>query len=135
MWSQLAGLYGRIEARLGVAVQRGHGIGLSEYRALEQLSTNMYGELRMQELADRIGLNQSSVTRLVGRLASSGLALRDTCPNDGRGVYAVITAEGRAKLRAARSDYAKALAEALDEAGPLADALRSAFAATVITDE
>lgn len=134
MWSQLSALYVRIEQRLGIAVQRGHGLGLSEYRALAHLSSSDDGELRMQDLADRLGLNQSSVTRLVGRLDGAGLALRDLCPDDRRGVYAVLTPAGRAKFDAAEPDYRAALAAALDESGEVATALRAAFGATVITD-
>ena len=134
MWSRLSALHTRVEQRLGVAVQRGHGLGLSEYRALGHLAAAGDGELRMQELAERLGLEQSSVTRLVGRLDAAGLALRDVCPDDRRGVYAVVTPAGRAAYRAAEPAYRAALAAALDEAGEVATALRAAFGAAVITD-
>jgi DNA-binding MarR family transcriptional regulator len=74
------------------------------------------GELRMQELADLIGLNQSSVSRLVARLESAGLTRRDMCPKDRRGVYTVITDEGRAVQRNAAPTYAETLTAALDDA-------------------
>lgn len=132
LWDGVVTLHGRVENRLAKAIQRRHGIGLSEYRALCRLARAEDGELRMQELADLIGLNQSSVTRLVGRLDSAGLARRDLCPDDKRGVYTVLNDEGRARYRSAQATYEKVLTEALDEAAgrhpalrPLLTALRS----------
>ncbi|MFD7625470.1 MarR family winged helix-turn-helix transcriptional regulator [Streptomyces sp. NPDC059851] len=117
MWDRVLTLHARVERHLGQALQRRHGMGLSEYRALEDLSQASDGELRMQELADRVGLGQSSVTRLVGRLDAAGYAYKDLCPDDKRGVYAVITEEGRQQYAAARSTYAEVLGSALDTAG------------------
>ncbi|MEU4494531.1 MarR family transcriptional regulator [Streptomyces sp. NBC_00210] len=117
MWDKVLTLYAHVERQLAQALQRRHGIGLSEYRALEDLSQAGDGELRMQELADRIGLGQSSVTRLVGRLDSAGFAHRDVCPDDKRGVYAVITEDGRQRYAAARATYAEVLSSALNTAG------------------
>ncbi|MBO2449368.1 MarR family transcriptional regulator [Actinomadura barringtoniae] len=131
IWNQVVTLHGRVEHRLGKELQRRHGIGLSEYRALCRLSKADDGELRMQELADLIGLNQSSVSRLVARLESAGLSRRDLCPRDRRGVYTVITDEGRAVQDTAAPTYYGTLTEALDESAadprvaPLVTALRS----------
>lgn len=116
LWDGLVTLHGRVENLLAKALQRRHGLGLSEYRALCRLSRAEDGELRMQVLADLIGLNQSSVSRLAVRLESDGLTYRDSCPRDRRGVYIVITEEGRAIQEKAAPTYAETLAEALDEA-------------------
>src|SRR3954447_26885137 len=65
-------------------------------------------ECRMSELASQIGLSESSATRLVDRLAASGLVERGTSPTDRRCVTARLTKEGRgslAKIRAARRDF------------------------------
>jgi DNA-binding MarR family transcriptional regulator len=115
-WEHVQNLYADIERQLAQAMQRRHGIGLSEYRALEQLSQAPDSERRMQELADSIGLGQSSVTRLVGRLETAGFATKDLCPADKRGVYAVISDAGRRRYREARATYAETLTAALDAA-------------------
>ena len=131
VWDQVVALHGRVEGHLAKALQRECGIGLSEYRALCHLASTEDGELRMQELADRIGLNQSSVSRLVARLESSGLSERTHCPNDRRGVYTTITEEGRALQAKASPVYHRTLTEALDAAAEddrvasLVSALRS----------
>ena len=73
----------------------------------------MLGMLRdhrpsMQELAQRLGLDKSSVTGLIDRAERRGLVRRETDPRDGRSVRVVITAlglrvagEGSAEIREA----------------------------------
>ncbi|GAA1577697.1 MULTISPECIES: MarR family winged helix-turn-helix transcriptional regulator [Streptomyces] len=114
LWSRVLAVHAQVERSLAQALQRRHGIGLSEYRALEDLARADDGELRMQELADRIGLGQSSVTRLVARLEAAGFAYKDHCPDDKRGVYAVVTDAGRERHAAARATYAEVLGTALN---------------------
>lgn len=131
VWGCVVALHGRVEGELARALQRSHGIGLSEYRALRALAAADDGELRMQELAELIGLNQSSVSRLVLRLESAGLTRRALCPEDRRGVYTVITDEGRARVAAADPTYEETLKDSLDQAagnhqfGDLVAVLRS----------
>ncbi|GAB3180971.1 MarR family winged helix-turn-helix transcriptional regulator [Streptomyces incanus] len=132
VWSRVLALHAHVERELAHALQRQHGIGLSEYRSLEHLHHSDKSELRMQDLADKVGLGQSSVTRLVGRLETAGFAYKDLCPSDKRGVYAVITDEGRERYRAARATYTEVLSSALNtftgdlELGPTVQALRAA---------
>lgn len=125
MWSKVLTLHTYVERQLTDALQRGHGIGLSEFRALECLVQAADGELRMQELADKVGLNQSSVTRLVGRLDAAGFAMRDLCPDDKRGVYAVITDAGRQRYAAARGTYSEVLSSALNTAAAASELART----------
>ncbi|MER5780529.1 MarR family transcriptional regulator [Streptomyces mobaraensis] len=116
MWHRFLALHAHVEHRLSTALQRHHGLGLSEYRALGFLAAAPRSELRMQELADRLGLNQSSVTRLVGRLHAAGFTYRDVCPDDKRGVYTVLEDAGRARHAAATATYEATLTAALEEA-------------------
>ncbi|MFJ8435195.1 MarR family winged helix-turn-helix transcriptional regulator [Kitasatospora sp. NPDC094019] len=135
MWNRLTALHAQVEGRLATVLQRRHGLGLSEYRALGLLAEAPRSELRMQELATGLGLNQSSVTRLVARLAAADFTYRDLCPDDKRGVYTVLTDAGRARHREARATYEEALTGALDEAAlgapelaPLLSAARGSLA-------
>lgn len=112
-WLQLIQVVASVEADLGKVLQARHGLGLSEFRALEVLAQSQDGELRMQELAALLGLNQSSVSRMVERLERAGLTVRDLCPDDKRGVYTVLTGQGRASFESALPDYEQALNAAL----------------------
>jgi DNA-binding MarR family transcriptional regulator len=113
-WDRFVTLHGRVEREIAKAMQRRHGVGLSEFRALRMLATAPDGELRMQDLADRLGLDQSSVSRLAARLDTAGLTRRDLCPDDRRGVYTVITDAGRALHDIASPTYREVLALALE---------------------
>lgn len=127
-WLNLTQVVANVESALASVLQARHGIGLSEYRALEVLASSPKSELRMQELAAHLRLNQSSVSRLVERLERDGLTIRDLCPADKRGVYTVLTREGRARLERAQPDYESALDAALKEHG--GEKLLSAHAET-----
>ena len=116
-WLKLIHAVASVETDLGKVLQAGHGLGLSEYRALEVLARSPDSELRMQELAAHLRLNQSSISRMVERLERGGLTVRDLCPDDKRGVYTVLTDKGRARLESAQPDYDTALDAALKEHG------------------
>ncbi|MHA3979373.1 MarR family winged helix-turn-helix transcriptional regulator [Halovulum sp. GXIMD14794] len=111
---RLIHLTGEIEAELAAALQAGHGLGLSEYRGLRALSISPTSELRLQDLAAQLSLNQSSVSRMVERLERRQLVARDRCPDDKRGIYAVLTDAGRAAFNRATADYEAALNAAFD---------------------
>ncbi len=116
-WLKLLHAVTHIEAALAKVLQERHGLGLSDYRALLILSRSPDSELRMQELASHLRLNQSSVSRMVERLEHDGLTVRDLCPDDRRGVYTVITDKGRSRVESAQPEYEAALAAALKEQG------------------
>ena len=116
-WNRLVVLHARIENSLAVSLQNRHQIGLSEFRALRAIANSPTSELRLQELAEVLNLNQSSISRLVGRLELAGLTVRDICTDDRRGVYSVITDSGRQRLSDAAPTYDQVLAEALEKAG------------------
>jgi DNA-binding MarR family transcriptional regulator len=78
-----------------------HRLSLNEYVVLMNLSEEPRGSLRMTDLATRVALSPSGVSRVVGRLASMGLVSRMKCPSDGRGYFAVLSDVGLARLRAA----------------------------------
>jgi DNA-binding MarR family transcriptional regulator len=90
----------RLMDRLDAELQ-GHRISLADYEILVHLSGEPAGELRMTELASRTLVSRSGLTRRLDRLVDSGLVERRSCPTDRRGVFAVLTDAGRARLEAA----------------------------------
>jgi DNA-binding MarR family transcriptional regulator len=79
---------------------RERGMPLAWYDVLVQLSESG-GCARMQDLARRVLLSKSGLTRLCERMEKSGLVIRRPCDEDGRGVEAALTAKGRTALRQA----------------------------------
>lgn len=104
-WTTVVTTVGEIEATLNKWLSQRYGLGLTDYRALTLLSEAPDRELRITELATQVGLNQSSTTRLVARLETKAFAVRDTCPDDGRGIYAVLTESGLALVRDLTETY------------------------------
>ncbi|MFP5218780.1 MAG: MarR family winged helix-turn-helix transcriptional regulator [Actinomycetes bacterium] len=78
-----------------------HDLPLAHYDVLVQLSEAAGRQLRMTELAERVLLSRSGLTRLVDRLEREGLVRRQACPSDARGTLAVLTDDGVDRLREA----------------------------------
>ena len=78
-----------------------HDLPLASYDVLVQLSESPARRLRMTELADRVLLSRSGLTRLADRLERDGLLTRQACPSDARGTLAVLTDAGLERLRSA----------------------------------
>ncbi|GAB3062640.1 MULTISPECIES: MarR family winged helix-turn-helix transcriptional regulator [Micrococcales] len=113
-WSKVAAFASAVDASLDKWLADTHRVGLTEFRALVFVSQSSDKELRVNDLAQRVGLTQSSATRLVSRLEAKGFARRDVCEDDGRGVYAVITEQGEGLLRQVREPYEGRVRELLD---------------------
>jgi len=100
-WRALLASHAALVGRLGEELQEEKGLPLPWYEVLLWLGQAPDGRMRMGELADSLLLTPSGVTRLVDRMEADGLVQRQQCPSDRRGWNAVITAAGRARLRAA----------------------------------
>ena len=84
---------------------------LSSYDVLIELYEAPEHRLRMHELAERVVLSRSGLTRLVDRLEAEGLLIRDRSGTDRRGAYAVITEQGIVALRQTWPIYARGITE------------------------
>ncbi len=72
----------------------GPGASSQSFDVLVRLSRTPGARLRMSELASQISLTRSGLTRAVDRLEQHGLVERASCPEDGRGAFAVLTPAG-----------------------------------------
>ena len=84
-------------------------VSLQWYDVLIELYEAPDRRLRMSELARKVVLTKSTVSRLVDRLEKEGLLERQNAPTDGRGAYAVLTEKGVQALREAWSVYASGI--------------------------
>jgi MarR family transcriptional regulator, 2-MHQ and catechol-resistance regulon repressor len=75
------------------------GVPLAWYEVLLRLARSPEHQLRMAELARQVGLSTSGLTRLVDRVEEAGYIERQSCPNDRRGQFAVLTPDGQDVLR------------------------------------
>lgn len=100
-WRSLVRAHARLMARLDEELQDRHELSLGEYEVLVHLSEGPPTGLRMAELADRLSISRSGMTRRLDTMVTRGWVERRTCPSDKRGMMAVLTSPGRAALRAA----------------------------------
>ncbi|WP_233526074.1 MarR family winged helix-turn-helix transcriptional regulator [Actinomadura spongiicola] len=119
VWRTLLRAEARISRRLQADLLDRHDLALGAYDVLMNLGEAPGGRLRMNDLADRVLLSRSGLTRLVDRLQREGLVDRQTCASDARGLYAVLTAAGRERLVEATPTYREGVRDsmlgALDE--------------------
>lgn len=72
-----------------------HGLAHGWFEVLLRLARTPEHRLRMSELAASMtSITPSGLTRLIDRMTEAGLVERASCPEDRRGSYAVLTAEG-----------------------------------------
>jgi DNA-binding MarR family transcriptional regulator len=76
-------------------------MSLSEYSVLRHLSESERGAMRMNELAAACDMSMSGMTRLAAKLEAQGHLRRERCEGDARGLDAVLTDSGLARLREA----------------------------------
>ena len=86
---------------LDADLERDQRMSLSEYSALRHLSEAPHRRMRMSELAAACDMSLSGMTRLAGKLQSVGFLERIRCERDARGLEAVLTDAGLARLQRA----------------------------------
>jgi DNA-binding MarR family transcriptional regulator len=82
-----------------------HGLTLNDYEVLLHLSRAEGRRLRRVDLAERVLLTPSGITRLLEGLERCGYVERASCESDARVTYAQLTEDGDAKLRAAAETH------------------------------
>jgi DNA-binding MarR family transcriptional regulator len=113
------------ESRADTELGAIHGIGLSDFAALYNLAEAPSSRLRRVDLARRLALSPSGVTRLLAPLERRGIVTREADGDDARATYAVLTRSGKALTRDATAT-ATLIAESI--LGSLSDRDRGAFA-------
>jgi DNA-binding MarR family transcriptional regulator len=91
---RLARAWATLARRLDSALGAHHGISFADYQLLLHLQRAPGGRLRRVDLADRLGLTASGVTRSLLPLEKIGLVTRQSDPRDARVGYALITPTG-----------------------------------------
>jgi DNA-binding MarR family transcriptional regulator len=71
------------------------GLSRQSFDVLVRLARTPEHRLRMSELASQTSLTPSGLTRSVDRLEESGMVSRESCPDDRRGAFAVLSERGR----------------------------------------
>ncbi len=121
--------HGTLRRGLEAKLLAEHSLTITDYEALLVLRDAEEGAMRRVDLAERLLLSQSGVTRLLDGLQRLGVVENAECASDRRVTYAVITPAGRATLEQATEAHHEALRELIgahlstDELATLTDLL------------
>ena len=103
----LMNLQSKIQKRVGSALSV-HGLGLSDYLVLNQLYIAPSQKMRRNELAERVGLSPSGVTRLLNPLEKIGLVEKESNPRDARVSLVTLSVSGKQIYEDAKSSFSDA---------------------------
>jgi len=92
-------------------LERRYDLPLTSYDALLHLAGAPRGRLRMTDLAKRVVISPSGLTRVIDRLEREGLVVRERSDADGRGFEAVLTKAGRKRYREAHRGHIQGVRE------------------------
>jgi DNA-binding MarR family transcriptional regulator len=104
-WRGMVEVRAQIDTELEADLMGKHGITLGEYAVLGVLS-------EVPDLAARLHLSPSGLTRRLDRLVGQGLVARRPSDEDRRATLAVLTPAGRSRLEAAAPDHVRGVRRA-----------------------
>src|SRR6476660_6571103 len=110
-WKGLVRTTTGLLAVLDNELQAAHGLSLGDYEVLVHLSEEPGRAIRMSELAERLHLSPSGITRRIDGLVKNGFVERRPCPNDRRGSNAVLTPLGLKALGTAAPTHLRGVRE------------------------
>jgi DNA-binding MarR family transcriptional regulator len=100
-WRGLVEVFAAVHAALEAELLDGFGLTEGDYGVLVNLSEAPGRRLRMCDLAARLHLSPSGMTRRLDGLVRQGMVLRQPSEDDRRVTLAVLTETGHAALEAA----------------------------------
>jgi DNA-binding MarR family transcriptional regulator len=110
-WRAFLYSYSMVVPKLDQELAVAQALSLNQYEVLMWLRRAGERGLRMSDLASRVVLSPSGVTRAVDQLERKGLVERCVFEGDKRGYLATLTPEGRALLRRATNVHVRGVRE------------------------
>jgi len=95
-----------VEQRISGAISSVHGLALKEVFLLMHLENSPLNQLPRVELARRLHVSASTVTRMAAPLEKIGLVDRKADDRDARLAFVVLTEAGKTKISEARETLA-----------------------------
>jgi DNA-binding MarR family transcriptional regulator len=104
-WGALLQVHATLVPRLDRRLRQRAALPLAWYDVLLELQAAPDRQLTMTQLAERVVLSRTRVSRVVDELAAEGFVRRETNANDARSAFAVLTKDGLIKFREAAPIY------------------------------
>jgi DNA-binding MarR family transcriptional regulator len=110
-WRAFLRAHSTMLRRISVDLEEAELPPLSWYDVLAALSEAPNGSLRQVELAERVVLSNSGLSRLIDRIEKDGLVRRTSCPTDRRSFHIELTEGGREMFERMWVVYARGVGE------------------------
>lgn len=110
-WQAFLHVHQQVTRRLDAELRSEHELPLNDYDVLLRLARAPDRRLRMTDLAERVMMSPSGLTRVVDRLAGAGLVQRDRFDGDARVMLARLTDKGSVVLRRAARTHLRGIRE------------------------
>ncbi len=104
-WRSFIRVHQRLNAALVRDLQAHSKLSGADYEILVALTDAPDGRQRFQELAKAVDWEQSRLSHQITRMIKRGLVAREECAEDGRGVFVVLTPDGRKVITAAAPQH------------------------------
>jgi DNA-binding MarR family transcriptional regulator len=108
-WQALLHAHSNVTRRLDAELRERHGLTLGDYDILLRLNAAPERRLRMTDLAARVMIPPSTLTRRLDRLVATGLVGRMRLTTDTRVLQAGLTDAGRHALRRAAPTHLRGI--------------------------
>ncbi len=114
-WVALLRAHAALTRALSADLVNQHGLTINDYEVLLHLARSENRQLRRVDLAERLILTASGITRLLDGLERAGWVEKARCDADARVTYAVLTEAGLEKLREASGTHIDGICGAFEQ--------------------
>lgn len=101
VWRSFVGMQTKLQAQLSRQMQTDSALSMADFEVLVALSDRSDARVRPFELVRELQWEKSRLSHHLTRMAARGLVARESCSDDGRGAFVVMTDAGRAAIEQA----------------------------------
>lgn len=106
VWRQYLNAQEQLNTAVARQLNQDWGMSTPDFEVLVRLSEAPAGRVRIIELADTLLWERSRLSHHLTRMEKRDLIVRQNCPDDRRGAFAVLTPTGRKLIEAAAPGHA-----------------------------
>ncbi|MFB9743283.1 MarR family winged helix-turn-helix transcriptional regulator [Pseudonocardia sulfidoxydans] len=110
-WRGYVAMQAQLNAELHRRLQAESGLSLADFDVLVALTDRATERMRVLELAEALQWEKSRLSHHLSRMQKRGLIEREDCPDDARGAFVLLSAEGRRAIDAAAPPHVEAVRE------------------------
>ncbi|MBN9111623.1 MAG: MarR family transcriptional regulator [Pseudonocardia sp.] len=110
-WRGYIAMQAQLNAELHRRMQAESGLSLADFDVLVALTDRASERMRVLELAEALQWEKSRLSHHLSRMQKRGLIEREDCPDDARGAFVLLSAEGRRAIDAAAPPHVAAVRE------------------------